>query len=117
MSTHVRFPLRGNGNGRIERYADAVETLVRSQHRECPSSFIVTPARSGRVPASPFTGYWFAGTCPKAFTQELGRYGWDPGSDQVLLDYVNSHMRDMAELLVHRHVLDRVPDEMPRLHP
>ena len=33
---HFCFPLRGNAKGSIERYADAVETLVRSQRRGVP---------------------------------------------------------------------------------
>ena len=54
---------------------------------------------------------------PESIYQDLTRYGWDAGTDQILLDYMNSNMRTMANLLVDRHVLDRVPDEIPRLHP
>ncbi|HUE16408.1 MAG TPA: hypothetical protein VMR25_19700, partial [Planctomycetaceae bacterium] len=54
---------------------------------------------------------------PESVYEELSRYGWDSGSDQVLVDYVNSHMRELATLLVQRHVLDRVPQTIPALHP
>jgi hypothetical protein len=48
---------------------------------------------------------------------ELPRYGWDPKTDQILIDYANSNMRTLAELLVARHVIERVPDKLPQLHP
>ena len=44
-------------------------------------------------------------------------YDWDPVSNVALTDYVNSHMGELAGLLVEKHVIDRVPDELPRLGP
>ncbi len=114
---HCCFPLRGNGTGKIERYADAIEALVNSQ-------------RNGRpVLVHCYAGAQRTGACvsfyrllirqdpPESVYEELVRYGWDPESDQVLVDYVNSHMRELATLLVQRHVLDRVPLTIPALHP
>ena len=117
MSTTCCFPLRGNGTGRIERYADAIETLVRSQHSGIPA---LVHCYAGTQRTGAFVSFYrllIRGDRPDKVYEDLGRYGWDPGSDRVLLDYVNSHMRVMADLLVQRHVLDHVPDEIPRLHP
>jgi hypothetical protein len=35
----------------------------------------------------------------------------------VLVDYLNEHMGEMAQLLVDRGVIDKVPDPLPRLEP
>ncbi len=63
---HFCFPLRGNAEGKIERYADAVETLVRSERKGVPVLVHCSAGRSGRVPASRFTGCWCDGNLPKA---------------------------------------------------
>jgi hypothetical protein len=114
---HRCFPLKGNGTGKIERYADAVATIVQSE-------------REGRpVLVHCYAGTQRTGGClsfyrllvrrdpPTSVYQDLARYGWDPATDQILVDYVNSNLRTMADLLVQRHVLDRVPDQIPRLQP
>jgi hypothetical protein len=49
--------------------------------------------------------------------RELMSYAWDPVSNVALTDYVNSHMGELAGLLVEKHVIDRVPDNLPRLGP
>jgi hypothetical protein len=114
---HFCFPLKGNGTGKIERYADAVEKIVRSQRAGIPvlvHCYAGTQRTGGCVS---FYRLLIRRDSPEDVYAELLRYGWDAGSDQVLVDYVNSNMRTMAELLVQRHVLDRIPDQIPRLHP
>ena len=114
---HCCFPLRGNATGKIAHYADALEAIVGSQRSRIP------------VLVHCYAGTQRTGACisfyrllvlkdrPENVYQELVRYGWDAGSDQVLIEYVNSHLRELAALLVQRHVLDRVPDAVPSLHP
>jgi hypothetical protein len=114
---HFCFPLRGNGTGRIAHFADAIEAIVKSQQNQIP------------VLVHCYAGTQRTGACvsfyrllvlkdrPESVYQELARYGWDAGTDQVLLEYVNSHLRELAGLLVERHVLDKLPETIPTLHP
>ena len=71
-STHVRhyrFPLRGDGTGKIERYADAIATLTNSQHSGVPVLVHCTRERSGRGLAWCSTDCWSAKNAPKPRTR------------------------------------------------
>jgi hypothetical protein len=114
---HNVFPLKGNGTGPITRYADALEKVVHSQQNGIPA---LVHCYAGTQRTGGFVSFYrllIRHERPEDVYAELVRYGWDSGTDQVLLEYINSNMRTMAELLVQRHVLDRLPAEMPRLHP
>jgi hypothetical protein len=113
---HFRFPLRGNAEGLIERYADAVETLVRSQSRGVPVLVHCSAGAQRTGACVAFYRLLVRRDSPESVYEELLRYGWDPKTDQILIDYVNSNMRKLAALLVERHVLDRLPDQVPQLH-
>jgi len=114
---HYCFPLRGNGTGKIAYYADAIETIVGSQRSRIP---VLVHCYAGTQRTGACVSFYrllILKDRPESVYEELGRYGWDAGSNQVLIEYVNSHLRELAELLVQRHVLDRVPDAVPNLHP
>ncbi len=113
---HYRFPLRGNGTGDIERYASAIEVMVESQRRGIPVLVhcVAGAQRTGACIA--FYRLLVRNDPPADVYAELMRYGWNPKTDQDLLDYVNSQMGELARLLVERQVLERVPDPLPRLH-
>jgi protein tyrosine phosphatase (PTP) superfamily phosphohydrolase (DUF442 family) len=113
---HCCFPLKGDSTGKIDRYADAIEALVESQRKGIPVLVHCYAGTQRTGACISFYSLLVRREPPDKAYEELGRYGWDSRSDQVLLDYVNSHMRDLADLLVQRHVLERVPDEIPRLH-
>lgn len=114
---HFRFPLRGNATGQIERYADALQVMVHSQQAGVPVLVHCYAGTQRTGACIAFYRLLVRGERSESVYQELVRYGWYSASDQVLVDYVNSHMRSLAELLVQRHVLDRVPEELPILHP
>ena len=114
---HSVFPLKGNGTGKIERYADAVATIVRSEREGVPVLVHCYAGTQRTGGCLSFYRLLVRHDSPESVYQDLGRYGWDAGTDQILVDYVNSNMGTLAQLLVERHVLDRVPDEIPRLHP
>jgi protein tyrosine phosphatase (PTP) superfamily phosphohydrolase (DUF442 family) len=114
---HFNFPLKGNATGKIERYADAVATLARAEQSRIP---VLVHCYAGTQRTGACVSFYrllVRGDQPSAVYDELLRYGWDPATDQILVDYVNSHMRELAELLVQRHVLEHVPAEIPSLHP
>jgi hypothetical protein len=113
---HFCFPLRGNAEGRIERYADAVETLVRSERRGVPVLVHCSAGAQRTGACISFYRLLVRREPTESVYAELLRYGWDPATDQVLIHYVNSNIRALAELLVARHVIERVPDRVPQLH-
>jgi Tyrosine phosphatase family len=114
---HCCFPLRGNGEGRIERYADAVALLVRSERKGVPVLVHCSAGAQRTGACVAFYRLLVRGEPAESVYAELPRYGWDPKTDQILIDYANSNMRTLAELLVARHVIERVPDKLPQLHP
>ena len=52
---------------------------------------------------------------PDEARAELKRYGWKPGKDQVLLNYLNQNMAKLAELLLALQVIDTIPNPLPVL--
>jgi protein tyrosine/serine phosphatase len=114
---HVRFPLRGDATGPIERYAGAVQAIVVSE-REGRPVLVHCAAGSQRTGACvSFYRLLVRHDSPESVYRELVSYGWDPRSNRVLLDYVNGHMHELAQLLVERHTIDREPTPLPVLHP
>jgi hypothetical protein len=114
---HLRFPLRGDATGQIERYAGAVEAIVASERAGRPV-LVHCAAGSQRTGACvSFYRLLVRHDPPADVYCELASYGWDPRTNQVLLDYVNGHMSELAQLLVERHVIDRAPTPLPSLHP
>jgi hypothetical protein len=114
---HLRFPLRGDATGQIDRYAGAVQAIVESEHEGRPV-LVHCAAGSQRTGACvSFYRLLVRHDPPESVYRELASYGWDPRTNQVLLDYVNGHMHELAQLLVERHVIDREPSPLPVLHP
>jgi hypothetical protein len=57
------------------------------------------------------------GRSPEDTYRELDRFGKRPVAESPLLPYLNDHMGELAELLVERGVIERVPDPLPLLQP
>jgi hypothetical protein len=114
---HLRFPLRGDATGQIDRYAGAVAAIVESERAGRPV-LVHCAAGSQRTGACvSFYRLLVRHDPPADVYRELANYGWDARTNQVLLDYVNGHMSELAQLLVERHVVDRAPTPLPSLHP
>jgi protein tyrosine/serine phosphatase len=114
---HMRFPLRGNATGAIDHYAGAVAAIVESE-REGRPVLVHCAAGTQRTGACvSFYRLLVRHDPPESVYQELKRYGWNPRSDQVLVDYVNGHIHELAQLLVQLHVIEREPSPLPVLHP
>jgi hypothetical protein len=113
---HIRFPLRGNATGEIDHYAGALAAIVESE-REGRPVLVHCAAGSQRTGACvSFYRLLVRHDPPESVYRELRTYGWDPRSDQILVDYVNGHMHELAQLLVQRHAIDREPSPLPVLH-
>jgi hypothetical protein len=114
---HLRFPLRGDATGEIDRYAGAVQAIVESEQQGRPV-LVHCAAGSQRTGACvSFYRLLVRHDPPESVYRELVSYRWDPRSNGILLDYVNGHMGELARLLVERHTIERVPNPLPVLHP
>jgi hypothetical protein len=45
----------------------------------------------------------------------LKKYDWDPDDDQILVEYINDNMLELATILKEKDVIDEVPDPLPLL--
>ncbi len=113
----LRFPLRGDATGPIDRYAGAVQSISESE-RQGRAVLVHCSAGSQRTGACvSFYRLLVRHDSPPDVYRELVAYGWNPRTNQVLLNYVNGHMSEMAHMLVERHVIDHEPSPLPSLHP
>ncbi len=114
---HDRFPLSGDGTGRIERYAEAIAAIVRSERNKRP---VLVHCASGSQRTGACIAFYrllVKGQPSPEVYRELQQYGWSPTRDRILLEYINGHMRELANLLVQRRVLAEAPQTLPVLHP
>ena len=110
------FPLGGDGTGQIEKYADAIALIDQSKKGGKPVLVhcIAGAQRTGGVIAT-YEMLVENRPADQAYKQ-MREYGHDPTANPHLIDYLNSHMGELALLLVDRHVIDRVPNPLPVIH-
>ena len=113
----AHFPMRGNGTGKIARYADAIAEVAEARRDGVP--VLVHCAAGARRSAAVVAMYRLLveGASPEAAYRELDRFGSRPVAESPLLPYLNEHMGELAELLVERGVIDAVPQPLPLLRP
>jgi protein tyrosine phosphatase (PTP) superfamily phosphohydrolase (DUF442 family) len=113
----IHLPLRGNGTGKISRYADAIEEIARA--RRAREAVLVHCAAGARRSAGVVAMYGLLveGWSPERAYRELDRFGERPVAESPLLPYLNDHMGELAALLVERGVLERAPARLPLLRP
>jgi len=111
------FQLRGDGTGKVRRYADAIAQVAEAQRNGVP--VLVHCAAGSRRSAAVVAMYQLLveGRSAEASYRELDRYGQQPVAESPLLPYLNEHMAELAELLVDRGVIAAVPDPLPLLRP
>ncbi len=108
------FPLRGDGTGDIDNYAQAIAAIVEA--RDAGRRVLVHCAagsyRTGGVVAS--YRMLLEDMDPAEAWAEMEQYSWN--SDiPILPEYLNSHMGELTEKLVLLGVIERVPEPMPVL--
>jgi protein-tyrosine phosphatase len=114
---HHRFQLRGDGTGSVENYVEAVATLAECR-RDGKTVLVHCHAgtqRTGSVVAA--YRVLVLGQSPREAYAELSRYGWNAKTDGVLLEYLNTNLRQVAEELARRGLVGRVPDPFPVVGP
>jgi protein tyrosine phosphatase (PTP) superfamily phosphohydrolase (DUF442 family) len=111
------FPMRGDGTGKIERYADAIAEVADAQRRGVP--VLVHCAAGSRRSAAVVAMYRLLveGLSVEAAYRELDRFGNRSVQESALLPYLNEHMGELAALLVERGVIAATPQPLPVLRP
>jgi len=109
------FPLIGDGTGDIRSYIQAI-ALMHQARREGKPVLVHCAAgaqRTGGVVAA--YRILVERKSPDKARAELQRYGWKPGKDQILLNYLNRNMAQLAEQLRVLRVIETIPDPLPVL--
>ena len=109
------FPLIGDGTGDIAHYANAIAVMLQARREGKPVLIHCAAGaqRTGGVVAA--YRVLVEQKSPDEARAELKRYGWKPGKDQVLLNYLNGNMAKLAELLLALQVIDTIPHPLPVL--
>ena len=109
------FPLIGDGTGDIRSYAQAIAVMHQARREGKP--VLVHCAAGAQRTGGVVAAYrvLVERKSPDEARAELKRYGWKPGKDQVLLNYLNRNMAKLAELLLALRVIDTIPNPLPVL--
>ncbi|MBU0714392.1 MAG: dual specificity protein phosphatase family protein [Verrucomicrobia bacterium] len=109
------FPLIGDGTGDISSYAQAIAVMHQARREGKP--VLVHCAAGAQRTGGVVAAYrvLVERKSPDEARAELKRYGWKPGNDQVLLNYLNRNMAKLAELLLALQVIDAIPNPLPVL--
>lgn len=113
----LHFPMRGDGTGKLSRLADAIAAVHEARLAEQP--VLVHCAAGSRRAAAVVSMYQLLveGRPADEVYRELDRFGSRPVAQSPLLPYLNSNLRELAEQLVARGVIERVPEPLPLLRP
>ncbi len=110
----VRFPLEGDGTGKIENYVGAVTRIHKAVAEETPV-LVHCGAGAQRTGGVIAVYRLLVQRKPADFVlNEMQKYGWKPENIQVV-DFVNTNMREFAVALVEQGVIGQVPDPLPVL--
>ncbi len=112
---HYRYQLSGDGLGDIQNYARALETIhqCRLQNKPVLVHCSAGSQRTGGVVA--MFRILLQNQSPETVVQEMQRYDWSAEEDQILLNYLNENMEELAKLLVEKNVIEKVPNPLPKL--
>lgn len=111
----LRFPMSGNGTGKVDQVAGAVAALAKAERDGKPVLVHCAAGaqRTGCVVAT--YRLLVKGDSPQDVLAEMERYGWRPDHDQVLLNFLNERLPDFADRLVQLGTLPEKPHSIPVL--
>lgn len=112
---YYRYPLSGDGTGKIEHYAEALQTLVNSEKAGKP---VLVHCSAGTQRTGVAVAYYqmlIENKPPVVAYREMQKYGWSPTHDAKAERYINSHMSELAQMLVDRGIIAHVPNPLPKL--
>jgi protein tyrosine/serine phosphatase len=109
--------LNGDGTGDIHAYANAVKQIVDATKAQRP---VLLHCSSGAQRSNGatffyrvFIEHWNADDAAR----EMVTNSFSPRSNPALIPYLNSHMREMGELLVANGSIEKIPDPLPQIDP
>lgn len=110
-----RYAQSGDGTGDIKNYAVALKVI-----RDCELAgkpvLVHCAAGSQRTGAAiAFYRVLVQRQSPEEAVREMRRYDCDPEDNGRLITYINSHMEELAKLLMELKVIKEMPREIPQL--
>ncbi len=114
---YLNYPFYGSGVGDVRNYAHAMAVMASAKNDEKPvlvHCFAGTQRTGGVIAAYRL----LIEKRPSADVYaELIRYDWNPKKDRILLEFLNSHMAELADRLLEMHLIDALPKPLPVLGP
>ncbi|HEX8910717.1 MAG TPA: tyrosine-protein phosphatase [Humisphaera sp.] len=110
-------PLAGDGTGRWERYADALQHVAEAELAGRPVLIHCVTGTQRTGGAVALYRVLLQGRPAGEAYRELVAAGHDPDDNPDLVPFLNAHMAEIAGELVRRGVLKKVPDPVPVLKP
>jgi protein tyrosine/serine phosphatase len=109
----VRFPLGGNGTGKVENYIQAIATIhkAKSENKPVLIHCAVGTQRTGGVLAS--YHLLFDNWTPEQVYQEMTAYDFRHKKNEDLIPYLNKNIKEIATTLKDNGILEEIPDPMP----
>jgi protein tyrosine/serine phosphatase len=109
----VRFPLGGNGTGKVENYIQAIATIhkAKSENKPVLIHCAVGTQRTGGVLAS--YHLLFDNWTPEQIYQEMTAYDFKHKKNEDLIPYLNKNIKEIATTLKENGILEEIPDPMP----
>lgn|GEM_PF-650015 len=114
---YMNYPLYGSGIGEVWNYAHAIAVMACAKKESKPVLLHCAAGvqRTGGVVAA--YRMLIEKRLPAEAYNELIVYGWSPGEDRILLEFLNSRMAELAERLLEMQLIDTLPDPLPVLGP
>jgi protein tyrosine phosphatase (PTP) superfamily phosphohydrolase (DUF442 family) len=109
-------PLNGDGTGDIHAYANAIKQMADATKQQKP---VLLHCSSGAQRSNGATFYYrvfIEHWNPDDAAKEMVTNGFSARSNPLLIPYLNSHMREMGQLLVNSGVIEQMPDPLPQIH-
>jgi polymorphic toxin system DSP-PTPase phosphatase-like protein len=109
----LRLPMNGTGIGSVDRYARAIEAIVRAGHEG--RHVLVHCAAGDRRTGGVLAAYQLLvkGASPEDARAELERFSRETGVESLVLQFLRENLDDIAVRLVEIGVIERVPDPIP----
>jgi protein tyrosine/serine phosphatase len=109
----VRFPLGGDGTGKVENYIQAIATIhkAKSENKPVLIHCAVGTQRTGGVLAS--YHLLFDNWTPEQIYQEMTAYDFRHKKNEDLIPYLNKNIKEIATTLKENGILKEIPDPMP----